>query len=120
MRLHDFFDFHAREHPSVEFAIQDGRRLTYQEALDHVNRAPAAFVEAGVAQGDRVAVLSKNSIEYALTYLAASKAGAVVVPLNYRLAAPELVYIINDARASIRSWRTRPSSACRTSVSARP
>ena len=101
MRLHDFFDFHAREHPSVEFAVQDVRRLTYGEALDLVNRQAAAFVGSGVAQGDRVAILSKNSIEYALTYLAASKAGAVAVPLNYRLAPPELVYIINDAQAKL-------------------
>jgi acyl-CoA synthetase (AMP-forming)/AMP-acid ligase II len=101
MRLHDVFDFHGREHPAMEFAVQDGRRLTYREALDAVNRHASAFVTAGVAKGDRVAILSKNSIEYGLTYLAASKAGAVLVPLNYRLAPPELVYIVNDAQAKV-------------------
>jgi acyl-CoA synthetase (AMP-forming)/AMP-acid ligase II len=101
MRLHDFFDFHAREHPEAEFAIQDGRCLTYREALDAVNRQANAFIASDVARGDRVAILSRNSIEYILTYLAAAKAGAVLVPLNYRLAPPELAYIVADAQAKV-------------------
>lgn len=101
MRLHDFFDFHAREHPAVEFATQDGRRLTYGEALVAANRYASALTATGLAKGDRIAILSKNSIDYALTYLAASKAGTVLVPLNYRLAPPELAYIINDAQARV-------------------
>jgi acyl-CoA synthetase (AMP-forming)/AMP-acid ligase II len=101
MRLHDFLDFHAREHPTAEFAIQDGQRLGYAEARDAANRVGNAFVHAGLAVGDRVAILSKNSIPYVLTYFGASKAGAVPVPLNYRLAPPELVYIVNDAQAKL-------------------
>jgi acyl-CoA synthetase (AMP-forming)/AMP-acid ligase II len=101
MRLHDFLDFYAREHPTAEFAIQDGRRLDYAEARDAANRLANAFVQAGVAVGDRVAILSKNSIPYVLTYFGASKAGVAPVPLNYRLAPPELVYIVNDAQAKV-------------------
>ncbi|MCH7522957.1 MAG: long-chain-fatty-acid--CoA ligase, partial [Chloroflexi bacterium] len=51
--------------------------------------------------GVRLACLSKNSIEHALLFYAASKAGVVPVPLNYRLAAPEWAYIINDAQAKM-------------------
>jgi acyl-CoA synthetase (AMP-forming)/AMP-acid ligase II len=98
MRLHDFLDFHAREHPDVEFAFHNGQRLAYREAVHAVNRQANAFVSAGLERGDRVAILGKNSIEYVLTYLAAAKAGVVTVPLNYRLTASELAYIINDAR----------------------
>jgi acyl-CoA synthetase (AMP-forming)/AMP-acid ligase II len=101
MRLHDFLDFHAREHPALEFAVQDGRRLDYAEARDGANRLANACVHAGLAVGDRVAILGKNSIPYVLSYFGASKAGAVPVPLNYRLAPPELVYIINDAQAKV-------------------
>jgi acyl-CoA synthetase (AMP-forming)/AMP-acid ligase II len=101
MRLHDFLDFHAREHPALEFAVQDGRRLDYAEARDGANRLANACVHAGLAVGDRVAILGKNSIPYVLSYFGASKAGAVPVPLNYRLAPPELVYIVNDAQAKV-------------------
>ena len=101
MRLHDFLDYHSREHGDAEFAIQRERRLSYGEALAQTNRLANAFVNAGLQIGDRIAVLSKNSIEYVLLYFAASKAGVVPVHLNYRLAAREWNYIINDAGAKL-------------------
>lgn len=97
MRLHDYLDYRAREHADGEFAVQGDRRVTYREALAEVNQLANAFVSSGLQLGDRIAILSKNSIEYAITYYAASKAGVVPVPLNYRLAPGEWAYIINDA-----------------------
>lgn len=101
MRLHDFFDYRVRERPEADFAVQGERRMTYREAAAEVNRLANAFVSAGLQIGDRVAVLSKNSIEYAVFYYGASKAGLVPVPLNYRLAPPEWTYIINDSEAKL-------------------
>ncbi len=98
MRLHDYLDYHAREQPDTDFAVLGDRHITYGEAVVEVNRLANAFVSAGLQVGDRVALLSKNSIEYALLFYAASKAGVVPVPLNYRLASPEWVNIINDAQ----------------------
>lgn len=99
MRLHDTFDYRAREHPESEFAVCGERRLTYAEAAERVNRIANALVAGGLEKGDRIAVLSKNEIELALLYYAASKAGVVPVPLNYRLAPPEWSWIASDARA---------------------
>ena len=65
-----------------------------------MNRLANAFVNAGIRKGDRVAILSKNSIEYVMVYYAASKAGVAPVPLNYRLSPAEWAYIINDSRAN--------------------
>jgi acyl-CoA synthetase (AMP-forming)/AMP-acid ligase II len=101
MRLHDFLDYRAREQGDAEFAIQDNRRITYHEALAETNRIANAFIHSGLQSGDRIALLSKNSIEYMLLYFAASKAGVVPVPLNYRLAPVEWRYIINDAGAQL-------------------
>jgi acyl-CoA synthetase (AMP-forming)/AMP-acid ligase II len=101
MRLHDYLDYHAREHPDTAFAVLGDRQMTYREALAECNRLANAFLSAGLKVGDRMALLSKNSIEHALMFYAASKAGIVPVPLNYRLAAPEWVYIINDAQAKL-------------------
>ena len=48
MRLHDFLDYHARERPASEFAVQGDRRLTYQEALAQINQLANAFVDTGL------------------------------------------------------------------------
>jgi acyl-CoA synthetase (AMP-forming)/AMP-acid ligase II len=101
MRLHDFFDYHARETPGAEFAVLGNHRITYGEAAEQINQLANAFSSTGIENGDRVAVLSKNSIEYVLLYYAASKVGVVPVPLNYRLASPEWAYIINDSGAKM-------------------
>src|SRR3990172_10081160 len=97
MRLHDYLDFHAREHPDIAFAVLGDRQMTYHEALAECNRLASAFASAGLSAGDRVALLSKNSIEYALFFYAASKAGGGPGALNYPVAAPGGGYLINDA-----------------------
>jgi acyl-CoA synthetase (AMP-forming)/AMP-acid ligase II len=99
MRLHDTLDYRAREHPQRDFAIHGARRVSYAEAQRLANRIANAFVAAGLEAGDRVAILSKNSIEHAVLYYACAKAGVVPVPLNYRLAPPEWSYILDDSGA---------------------
>jgi acyl-CoA synthetase (AMP-forming)/AMP-acid ligase II len=99
MRLHDFLDYHVREHPETEFAVEGERSLTYRDARDEVHRIANALVDAGLQTGDRAAILAKNSIEYVLLYYACSKVGVVAVPLNYRLAPPEWSHIVNDSQA---------------------
>lgn len=101
MRLHDILDYRAREHTDLEFAVQGDRKITYGDARTEINRLANALVQSGLRTGDRIILLSKNSIEYALLYYACSKAGVVPVPLNYRLAPAEWAYIIDDAGASI-------------------
>ena len=101
MRLYDFLDFRAREQPSAEFAVHGENRITYHDALVQSNRIANALVNAGLRVGDRIAILSKNSIEYMLFYFACAKAGVVPVPLNFRLAPTEWLYILNDSEAKI-------------------
>ena len=101
MRLHDYLEYRARTSPELEFAVDGDRRLLYGEADAEANRIAHALVAAGLEVGDRFAVLAKNCVELALVYYAASKAGVVPVPLNYRLAPPEWSYIVNDAAAKL-------------------
>jgi fatty-acyl-CoA synthase len=75
--------------------------VTYGEASQQINRLANAFSSAGLKKGDRVAVLSKNSVEYAFIYFAGAKSGVVPVPLNYRLAPHEWTYILNDSQAKM-------------------
>jgi fatty-acyl-CoA synthase len=101
MRLHDSLEYWARVRPDAEFATYTGRRMTYAEADAEANRIAHALVGLGLEAGDRAAFLAKNCIEYVTFFYGASKAGVVPVPLNYRLAAPEWQYILDDAQAKL-------------------
>jgi acyl-CoA synthetase (AMP-forming)/AMP-acid ligase II len=101
MLLHDFLDHWARQQPHAEFAVHGETRLTYRQAQAAANRLAHAFIRSGLRPGERLGVLSKNCVEYALVYLAASKAGVVPVPLNYRSAPAEWAFVLNDAEARL-------------------
>lgn len=101
MRLHDYLEFYTAQTPDSEFAVFNGLSISYAEANDEVNRLANALAAAGLGKGDRFGYLSKNSADYVLMYYAASKAGVVPVPLNYRLAPPEWAYILNDSQSSL-------------------
>jgi len=99
MRFHDYFEYHADLRPKIPFLIEGEREVSYAEAERLANRIANAMVAAGLKRGDRIAYLGKNSIEHALVYVAASKAGLVPIPLNYRLAPREWDYILNHSGA---------------------
>src|SRR5262245_59138327 len=80
--------------------IDGDRRRTWSEFRDRVARFAGALQEAGVEPGDRVAILALNADAYLEYFYAAPWAGALVEPLNIRLAVPELTAILNDAGAS--------------------
>ncbi len=101
MLLHDYLDFHARENGAFECVVQADRRLSYAQMLERVNRLANAFVDADLGVGDRFALLSKNSIEMVVIYLAASRVGAVPVPLNWRLVPLEWAHIIDNAEVKL-------------------
>ena len=86
--------------PNGIATIDGGRRQTWPQFRDRVARFGGALRAAGVQRGDRVAILSLNSDAYLEYFYAVPWAGALVVPLNTRLAAPELVAILNDAGAA--------------------
>src|SRR5262245_15142072 len=101
MLLHSFLDYWAREQPDCEFAVQHGRSTTYGQARDVANQLAHAFLAAGLRVGDRIAILVKNRVQFVRTYLAASKADVVPVPLNYRVSPPEWGAIMADAEARV-------------------
>jgi fatty-acyl-CoA synthase len=79
--------------------VATGRRFTYAELDTRAARTARALREgAGVAKGDRVALLAHNRIEFLDVFFAAAKAGFVLVPLNTRLTSNELAEILKDAQ----------------------
>ncbi len=77
----------------------DGRRATFGELAEASNRVANALIAGGVQPGDRVGFVDRNGTEYWEVFLGALKAGAVLVPLNFRLAPAELDWALDDAGA---------------------
>jgi acyl-CoA synthetase (AMP-forming)/AMP-acid ligase II len=75
-------------------------RLTFEQLNVRCNQLANAFVQAGVMKGERVGLLLMNSSEFMESYYALAKIGAVVVPLNWRLVADELEFILKDSGTS--------------------
>src|SRR5690349_10341064 len=81
-------------------AISDARRtVTFAELAAEVAGVREWLRSAGVRRGDRVAIVAKNSVEYAAFYFAVSEMGAVAVPLNWRLRANELESLLRRSDA---------------------
>lgn len=57
--------------------------------------------DLGLKKGDRVAVLAENSIEYIILFSVCQKTGIILVPLNYRLTAPEIDFLIGDCQPAL-------------------
>jgi fatty-acyl-CoA synthase len=81
--------------------ISQGTELTYDEFDRNINRLAHAFVDAGIRKGDRVAYLGENHPAFLEVFFAATQIGALFVPLNTRLAAPELHYALEDSGSRI-------------------
>ena len=75
----------------------EGKTLTYGQLLDRVDRLAAGLRQQGLCHGDRVGFLGTNQPALLETFLAASRIGAIFVPLNFRLTGAELAFIIGDA-----------------------
>jgi long-chain acyl-CoA synthetase len=76
-----------------------GRGRTWRECLERVSRVAGALSALGVRRGDRVAILALNSDRYLELMYAIPWIGAAMVPLNTRLAGPEIEYILSDSGA---------------------
>ncbi|MDX1990952.1 MAG: long-chain fatty acid--CoA ligase [bacterium] len=98
----DWIAFHADRTPEKLALIDQhtGRRFTYGDFNDRAARLAAFLRDTwDVQPGDRVAIYAKNCSEYFEFEFACIKLGALMLPLNWRLAEPELLFILNDSGA---------------------
>jgi len=91
----------ARLFPAKTAVVDGARRYTYHELEARVHRLANVLRHLGVAQGDKVAVLSPNSHRVLEAFFAVPQLGAVLVPLNFRLTTPEFAYILEHAEAQV-------------------
>jgi len=90
----------ARRVPEKPALCAEEGVLAYRELWDRVSRF-AGFVAARTVPGARVALLLPNLPELAVAYFGAIAAGAVAVPMNYRLSPPEVGYVLEDSGAAL-------------------
>ncbi len=102
-------------------ALSDGDlRLTYSELNQRVLALAGALEEAGVAPGDRVAVLAQNSIELVEAIHAIPRVGAILVPLNVRLTTGELATQMRDAGVRLLLCERSTEAAAQAAAAAAP
>jgi fatty-acyl-CoA synthase/long-chain acyl-CoA synthetase len=95
----DFVSIHAQSKPHAVAQIEEDRRLTWGELLERRNRLANALVKQGVGRGEHVIVYAPNSLECLLASSATRAANAVPVPMNHRLVAEEVAYILDNSDA---------------------
>src|SRR5271157_2974557 len=96
-----FLRYSEQQFPRKTAVVCREHRFTYAEFGDRVGRLAGALRAAGVKPGDRVAFLSLNCHRLLEAYFGVLEAGCILLPLNYRMAAPELTYILNDSGATV-------------------
>lgn len=96
MTLADLVARHAATSPDKVAIRFEGRDLTYRVFAERIGLAASALARAGIGAGDRVAVLALNHPDTLVLLYACARLGAMLSPLNWRLAAPELAWIVAD------------------------
>ena len=113
MNLGNVVRFWSYWNPDGVSVVVGDTSLTWAELHKRTNRLATGFAELGVQRGDRVGILANNCLEYLEIVIAGYKVGSILVPLNVRLTAGELRYIIEHAgcRAVVAGgWWGFPSS----------
>src|SRR6202041_1090602 len=102
MNLSDLIERNAAFTPGKPAIIFDGEALSYQAFHRRIEAAARVLkTEFGVNRGDRVAILSLNRPDYLMLLYACARLGAMLVPLNWRLAAAEQLFILSDASVKV-------------------
>lgn len=86
--------------PDRAAVIFEGRKYSFVEINERVNRLANALLNLGVQKGDRIAILQVNCPQYLETYYATAKMGAIFAPLNFRAKQEELSYMLANAEAN--------------------
>jgi acyl-CoA synthetase (AMP-forming)/AMP-acid ligase II len=92
---------HARLRPDKTALHFEGARITYAMLDRRANQVANGLAAERIAPGTRIAILAKNAPPFFELWFGACKLGAVLVPVNFRLAAPEVAYVVDDAEAEL-------------------
>ncbi|MBM3148567.1 MAG: AMP-binding protein, partial [Chloroflexi bacterium] len=101
MNTTDFMTIAGAICPDRDAIVFEGKRWTYSQVNERVNKLANALLQFGIKKGDRIAMLQVNCPEVVETYFATAKVGGIFVPLNFRAKTDELSYMLSNAEAKI-------------------
>jgi len=99
--FYELITFQAKKRRKKVALFVDDEKITYGDILVAVDKLAAFLSDKGVKKGDKIAFFLRNSPEFIYTIFAASKLGAIVVPINTFLKEDELSYILEDSGSSV-------------------
>jgi acyl-CoA synthetase (AMP-forming)/AMP-acid ligase II len=99
--LGEFIERNGRDHATRPALIYQGRTFTHAEIRDRAYRLANALYARGLRRQDRVGILAQNSPAHLDAYAACEVAGFISASVNYRLAAPEVLYILKDSAPGV-------------------
>ncbi len=91
----------ARDQPGETVYLTPARAWTFAQLAEAAARVAHGLERLGIGRGDRVACLSKHTAECVALVLGAARIGAACMPVNWRLAPPEIEYIVHNGRARL-------------------
>jgi acyl-CoA synthetase (AMP-forming)/AMP-acid ligase II len=97
----DLLGFAKARVPDRPAVICEQRTLSFRAVDERANRLASCFRQWGLNAGDRVALFAKNEAEFLEIQVASMRTGVVLVPMNFRLALPEVEYIVSDATPKV-------------------
>ncbi|RKY00462.1 MAG: long-chain fatty acid--CoA ligase, partial [Spirochaetes bacterium] len=97
MNMGDVIKVHSQNIPDKQAISDKFKKYTFKEWNERANRLSSTLKSMGVGYGDRFAILAYNCVEWMEIYLSCAKGGQVAVPIMFRLAPPEIEYVVNHA-----------------------
>jgi long-chain acyl-CoA synthetase len=108
MGLHDLTYYDLINRNAVAFRkkmawmdAEDTKTLTFSQFKEQIDHLACGLQKQGVSKSDRIGVLAKNSLEYFLLIGATAALGAMIIPINWRLSADEICFIVNDGQPKL-------------------
>ncbi len=95
--FYELITFQSKKRGSKVALLVDDEKITYGDILEKVDKLAGYLAQKGIQEGDKIALFLRNSPEFIYTVFAASKLGAILVPVNTFLKEEELSYILQDS-----------------------
>ncbi|MEK5488432.1 AMP-binding protein [Lysinibacillus sp. FSL M8-0355] len=99
MYMTDILENYAVQQPNAIATLYDGKKLSYRDFYQRVERFAAYLQEQDFEKDDVIALYTLNSDLFLIAYLGVQLAGFIVMPINTKLAAPEVDFIFNHSQA---------------------
>ncbi len=91
----------VRKHPDKDCIRANGKGYTYRDIQNMSRNAAGIFQKRGIKKGDRISIMSQNTVSFVVAFFGTLMAGGVVVPVNHKLMAPEVDYILENSGSKL-------------------